>query len=129
VLAPAQYPEPEIAPTVNSNLTERQQFGLGTLLSRFPDIWASKGITGRTNLVRHRVPTRDAAPVKAKPRRMSQTDMQIIRENVIGMQASGVVMKSNSEWISEPVLVVRKYGDIRFCVDYRPLNEVTVKDQ
>ena len=47
---------------------------------------------------------------------MSQTDMQIVRENVIGMEASGVVVKSNSQWISEPVLVVRKDGDIRFCV-------------
>ena len=60
---------------------------------------------------------------------MSQTDMQIVRENVLGMEASGVVVKSSSQWISEPVLVVRKDCDIRFCIDYRPLNEVTVKDQ
>ncbi|DBB05635.1 TPA: hypothetical protein ACH3X1_012252 [Trebouxia sp. C0004] len=93
VLAPAKYPEPETAPTVNPNLTGLQPSGLSTLLSRFPEIWASKGITGCTNVVRHRLPTRDAAPVKAKPCRMSQTDMQIVRENVIGMQASGVVVK------------------------------------
>ena len=55
-----------------------------------------------------------AAPVKAKPRRMSQTDMQIVNENVLSMEASGVVGKSNSQWISEPVSVVRKDGDISF---------------
>lgn len=55
--------------------------------------------------------------------------MQIVRENVLSMEASGVVVKSNSQWISEPMLVVRKDGDIRFCVDYCLLNEVTVKDQ
>ena len=60
---------------------------------------------------------------------MSQTDMQIVCEDVLSMEASGVVVKSNSQWISEPVLVVRKDGEIRFCVDYRPLYEVTVKDQ
>ena len=72
---------------------------------------------------------RDSAPIKARPRRTSPRDKQIICENVLGMRASGVVVPSNSEWISEPVLVVKKDGDIRFCVDYRPLNEVTVKDQ
>ena len=44
------------------------------------------------------------------------------------MQQSNVIDPSTSPWSSPVVLVKKKYGNTRFCVDYRKLNEVTKKD-
>lgn len=44
------------------------------------------------------------------------------------MRTQGVIEESKSPWISSAVLVRKKDGSIRFCVDYRKLNVVTVKD-
>ena len=44
------------------------------------------------------------------------------------MLAAGVIQPSVSDWASAPVLIRKKDGSVRWCVDYRALNKVTVKD-
>ena len=44
------------------------------------------------------------------------------------MLADGVIQSSISDWASAPVLVRKKDGSVRWCVDYRALNKVTIKD-
>jgi hypothetical protein len=39
-----------------------------------------------------------------------------------------VIEPSNSPWASPPVLISKKDGSLRYCLDYRALNAVTVKD-
>jgi len=44
------------------------------------------------------------------------------------MQSQGVIKPCNSDWASNVVLVKKKDGSVRFCVDYRKLNPLTRKD-
>ena len=52
----------------------------------------------------------------------------MIDEEVEKMMEAGVIEESNSPWASPVVLVKKKDGSTRFCVDYRRLNMATVKD-
>lgn len=115
-------------PHVNPELDEKATRDIGRLVDRYADIFASGGQTGRTNFVTHGINTEGRAPIKQRPHRLSAGEVQTQREEVLKMLEAGVIVPSNSAWASPVVLVNKKDGNKRFCVDYRALNEVTHKD-
>ena len=81
-----------------------------------------------TAVVEHKIPTGTAQPVKQLPRRIPHTLKEEVDKQVTLMLDTGIVSCSNSQWSSPVVLVKKCDGGVRFCVDYRRLNAVTVKD-
>ena len=79
---------------------------------------------GETDLVQFEIDTGSASPRRQSPRRMPF----LVRQEVTSMQATGIIQPSKSPWASPIVLVQKKDGSHRFCVDYRELNSVTKKD-
>ena len=53
---------------------------------------------------------------------------KVEREEVSKMLDTGIITPSCSPWSSPIVLVTKKDGSCRFCIDYRKLNSVTIKD-
>ena len=82
-------------------------------------------VTGRTTSVQHEILTSDARPVRCGPRRLAPAGLSTEHTCV---QEGGQIEPSNSPWASPVVLVTKKYGSTRFCVDYHRLNSLTVKD-
>ncbi|KAE9357759.1 hypothetical protein PF008_g3016 [Phytophthora fragariae] len=76
----------------------------------------------------HHIDTGDASPIMLKRRRQAQTEDKIIGDNVSQMLNAGVIEEGNGAWGFPVVLVRKKDGEVRFCVDYRALNKVTKKD-
>ena len=72
--------------------------------------------------------TPDAKPFRQPPRRMDPQQAKDCQEMVEQMEESGVVSKGYSPFASGIVMVKKKDGSNRMCVDYRQLNEMTVKD-
>jgi hypothetical protein len=67
------------------------------------------------------------APVKQAPIRYPPPKRQIINELVQEMKDYNVIRESHSPWSSRVVIVPKKDGSLRFCIDYRQLNARTKK--
>ncbi|CAF4592207.1 unnamed protein product, partial [Rotaria sp. Silwood2] len=78
--------------------------------------------------VHHAIETGHHPPVHTPPYRVSYKDEQIQREEINKLLKQGVIEESTSPWSSPIVLVRKKDGSVRFCIDFRKLNNITTKD-
>ena len=83
---------------------------------------------GETDLIQLEIETGDAKPIKQRSRRMPFAVREEVSKQLKKMQETGVICPSNSPWASPVVLVRKKDGTHRFCIDYRELNTVTKPD-
>ena len=111
-------------------LTEEQQVKFNILMNKYKDIFAEEtNQLGRTNMVKHRIEVEEnIEPIKQKYYKTGLKEDEFIQEEIERLLKEGIIQKSKSAWTSPVVLVKKKDGKIRFCVDYRKLNNVTKKD-
>ncbi|KAA3678006.1 uncharacterized protein DEA37_0008956 [Paragonimus westermani] len=83
---------------------------------------------GRTHFVRHRIDTGEAHPIRQAARRLPVHLQGQVEQLLTDMLEKGIIRPSTSPWASPVVLVKKKDGSLRLCVDYRQLNAVTKKD-
>jgi len=111
------------------HLEEAQRLELTDLLSRHKGLFdGDEGTVGLVPGIKHQIDTGDAVPVCNRQWRLPQSTRQTIKEQCDSMLHAGVIEPSTSPWLSPVVLVKKKGGTLRFCVDYRGLNAVTKRD-
>ena len=81
---------------------------------------------GKTTWVKHDVDTGSYSPVRQRPRRLRHDQKEEIQKQIKNLQESGLIRPSESEWASNVVLVKKKDGAWRMCIDYRDLNMKTL---
>ncbi|KAK7884629.1 hypothetical protein WMY93_027752 [Mugilogobius chulae] len=113
-----------------TTLDAHQQEMLWQVLEEYKNIFAlSEEEVGLTHLVHHEIDTGDAHPIKTRPRRLPLAHQAAADKAIDGMLKAGIIEPSDSPWASGVVMVNKKNNpEMRFCVDYRPLNSVTRKD-
>ena len=94
----------------------------------FSDVFAVDDEHGEVKGVEHQIVTGDSQPIRQVPRRVPFALRGEISRMVHEMLDANVIEESASPWASPVVLVRKKDGTLRFCVDYRRLNAVTRKD-
>ena len=113
----------------NTALGEEQSHELKLFLQEWEDIFSHGDLDiGFTSLVKHRINLSDDTPFKQRHRRIPPTMIAEVRQHLQQLLDSGVIRRSHSPWASNMVLVRKKDGTLRVCIDYRQLNKNTVKD-
>ena len=88
----------------------------------------SPDMLGRTGALQHRIETGSAIPIRQQARRVLLPRRETVHKLLQEMLSRNVISPLKSPWASPIVLVKKKDGSTRFCVDYRKVNEVTRKD-
>ena len=103
---------------------------LSKLLNEFDDLFMKfKADIGKCKIAKHPVDVEPGAiPHREGARRMSPDKAERANQEVRDLLALGMIQPSLSPWASGIVMVKKKSGELRFCCDFRPLNEVTIKD-
>ena len=121
-------PLKELYKANSQHLSEIEKESFVDFLNEFDDLFSENIIAGNCNVVEHVVNVRDSPPIKQVPRRIPIQMREEVDKILEDMSSQGVIEESQSPWVSPAVMVKKKDGSIRFCVDYRKLNEVTIKD-
>ncbi|UYV78709.1 K02A2.6-like [Cordylochernes scorpioides] len=115
---------------INPDLSSEERNQVLMLLYEYKEMFAAPDdYKGRTHLVRHKIKTNSDIPIRKNPYRVSLREREIINNQIDKMLKKGIISHSSSPWASPVILVKKKDGTFRFCVDYRNLNSITVKDQ
>ena len=114
----------------HTSLRDTGRQSLRELLHRYEHVFPAPGepVTGRSKSVQHEIETKEGRPVRCGPRRLAPAGLRKEQECVKDMLTGGQIEPSDSPWASPVALVTKKDGSTRFCVDYRRLNSLTVKD-
>ncbi len=111
---------------VNPDLTPQQTQDVKDLLKEFQDIFTEK--PGCTTLVKHKIDVTTKQPIRVKPYPMPYAKRKDVDDEVQKMLKANVIEESCSDYNSPIVLVKKKDGSNRFCIDFRQLNTVTKFD-
>lgn len=91
----------------------------------FPQLFSEK--LGYAKGITHKIEV-DGPPIRQRANPISPALQKQLETELDNMIRKGIVERSNSPWSSPVLLVPRKDGKYRFCVDYRKLNNVTRRD-
>ncbi|GBN86053.1 Retrovirus-related Pol polyprotein from transposon 297 [Araneus ventricosus] len=132
VARPQEFSESLRLPSILENLeglNEEQRTAVKELLQEFQNLFStSDSDVGRCNMTQHRINTGNHPPIKQYQRRLPLAKKEEAERLVKEMVDNGIIEESSGPWASPIVLVKKKDGSTRFCVDYRKLNEITIKN-
>ncbi|CAF0905539.1 unnamed protein product [Brachionus calyciflorus] len=115
--------------TLSPNLEPEEAKTLKNLIFEYRDCFSwSENDIGKTQLIKHKINTGFSEPIKQPPFRVPAHIRQEIENEIKKMLKNKIIQESNSPWASPVVMVKKKNGKFQFCVDYRKLNKLTIKD-
>ena len=84
---------------------------------------------GMATAIKHTINTGTSLPINLPNRRTPQTLKIIVKNHIEEMEKYNIIRESTSPYAAPVVMVPKKEGEMRFCIDYRQLNKATVKDK
>ena len=114
---------------IDTEVPPEEKEQLDHLMNQYRDIISSDEYDlGRTSMIQHKIETGNSKPVRQTLRRTPLAHSYLIDEQLDLLTKQGIIQPTNSEYSSNVVLVRKKDSSWRFCIDFRKLNDLTVKD-
>ena len=111
---------------VGEQLESQQRSELDSLLEDFTDVL--QNTPGKTDLAEHTIHLKEYThPIRQSPYRLPHAYREDVQRELADMLQADIIEPSDSEWASPVVLVPKKDGSTRFCIDYRRLNAVSTQ--
>ncbi|RUS80747.1 hypothetical protein EGW08_011470 [Elysia chlorotica] len=107
-------------------LTDAQAEKVKSIVDEHQSIFTD--LTGSTTLAEHRIELTSGTPIRQKPYGVPFSMRKSLRDEMRTMEEMGIIRKSSSPYAAHVVVVKKKNGSNRMCIDYRRLTKVTVFD-
>lgn len=109
--------------------SDEQKKHLSNLLQTYSDVFSTSSLDfGCTSTIKHCIPMIDDKPFRITYRRIPPSQYEAVKDHLKNMEATEAIRRSSSPYASPMVIVYKKDGSLRICVDYRQLNNKTVRD-
>ena len=105
---------------------------IGKVLGKYPDVFGDPPHVSKLPFrpEDQKIPLKDGAEVPARPyRRLSKAEYDVLERTIPGLTKRGIIQVSSSEYRAQLLFVRKKDGSLRLCVDWRSLNNETIKDR
>ncbi len=115
---------------INNELTKEKKHQLNELLKEFEDIISTdeKLKLERTGIIQYEIKV-TGHPIKGRSYPVKDNKREKwIKEEIDHMLKDEIIKKFKSPWVSPIILVSKKDGSIRFCVDYKKVNKIIIED-
>ena len=111
---------------MSSSLSEIDKSRLINLLIKYRDVFVNVDLyLGRAHRFTHNTDTGDNALFRRRPYRIPESQLGRVDKNIEEMSNKSIIQGSNSLWSQPLVIITKKDGSPRFCVDFRKLNNIT----
>ena len=112
------------------NLLPAQISEVRSLLRQWKDVFSQHSLDlGHATDVQHHIRLKEnSAPFKERSRRIPPAMLEEVRAHLKEMVDLQVIQRSESPFSSNVVLIRKKHGSLRFCIDLRKLNAITIPD-
>ena len=122
----AKKPESFRDVSISNTLMSEQRKEVETLMKQYPDVLSS--LPGRTDQIQHDIKLLTSETIRTKGYSIPYKTRSVMETEIQDMLDLGVIEPSISPYSSPIVLVPKKDGSVRFCIDFRKLNKVTEFD-
>ena len=112
---------------ISPDLTREHENNIREILERNSAAWVCPEL-GKCSTIYHEIDTGSAHPIAIRARKMSAEKQQEVRRQIAELLEAGAIEHAKGPWAAPLVLVPKKGGEWRMCVDFRELNQITKKD-
>lgn len=114
---------------INTPLQGSERESLTSIIGEYAEFLISGTASTTVTTGEMHIKLNNDTPVVYRPYKLSHQEKLTVREIVRDLLDKKIIRESQSEYASPIILVKKKDGSDRMCVDYRALNRVTVKDR
>ncbi|UYV70291.1 K02A2.6-like, partial [Cordylochernes scorpioides] len=116
-------------PILVNHLEEIREHELKKLLEHNKNVFSQHAIDLGKVAIQHKIITKSEQPISLRPYRRPLKEYEEIAEQVKELLEHKLIRTSDSPWAFPVVMVPKKDGNKRMCIDYRRLNEITLDDR